>query len=146
LSKYSVQAIGDRPKAVNDTNVKAIYFRETPTIIFVDSNSPEQVGTKLGYEYVMLPDTDLTKLFTISAQGKSAKTVLDGMIYDFAVCAEQITFTTMPYYNLEPNKRIFVTCPESAISGEYILTRYTVPLGPSGTMSITATLAVDALY
>lgn len=146
LSKYSVQAIGDRPKAVNDTNVKAIYFRETPTIIFVDSNSPEQVGTKLGYEYVMLPDTDLTKLFTISAQGKSAKTVLDGMIYDFAVCAEQITFTTMPYYNLEPNKRIFVTCPESAISGEYILTRYTVPLGPSGTMSVTATLAVDALY
>ena len=34
LNKYSCHAIGSRPKAVNDTSVKAIYFRSTPTIIF----------------------------------------------------------------------------------------------------------------
>jgi hypothetical protein len=37
LDKYSVQNVGIRPKAENDTNVKAIYFRDTPNVIFVDS-------------------------------------------------------------------------------------------------------------
>lgn len=145
LSKYSVQAIGNRPKAVNDNNVKSIYFRETPTIIFIDPDK-EEAGTKLGYTYVNLPQTDILKLFSLSGQGKSAKTVLDGMLYQYCCCAEQITFNTLPYYHLEPNKRIFVSCPESGITGEYIMTRYSVPLGPQGSMSITATAAVKALY
>jgi hypothetical protein len=59
---------------------------------------------------------------------------------------DSISFTTLPYYNLEPNKRIFVACPESGITGEYIMTKFSVPLGPSGTMTINATMAVDALY
>lgn len=37
LDKYSVQNVGIRPKAENDTNVKAIYFRDTPNVIFVDT-------------------------------------------------------------------------------------------------------------
>lgn len=37
LDKYSVPNVGIRPKAENDTNVKAIYFRDTPNVIFVDS-------------------------------------------------------------------------------------------------------------
>lgn len=36
LDKYCVQNVGIRPKAENDTNVKAIYFRDTPNVIFVD--------------------------------------------------------------------------------------------------------------
>jgi hypothetical protein len=30
LIQYSVKNIGNRPKAINDSDVKAIYFRETP--------------------------------------------------------------------------------------------------------------------
>ncbi len=37
LDKYTVQNVGIRPKAENDTNVKAIYFRDTPNVIFVDT-------------------------------------------------------------------------------------------------------------
>lgn len=146
LQKYSNKAIGNRPKAVNDNNVKSIYFRETPTLIFVDSESPENGNVKTGYTYVNLPSTDLTKLFSLSTQGKSAKTVLDGMLYKYACCADQITFNTLPYYHLQPNKRIFVACPESGITGEYIMTRFSVPLGPSGSMSITGVQAISALY
>jgi hypothetical protein len=36
LSQYSVKNIGIRPKAINDTNVKSIYFRETPDVVFVE--------------------------------------------------------------------------------------------------------------
>lgn len=146
LQKYSNKAIGNRAKAVNDNNVKAIYFRETPTLIFIDKDSPELNGSKLGYTYINLPNEDLSKSFSLSKQGKSAKTVLDSMLYKYACCADQISFGTIPYYNLEPNKRIFVACPQSGITGEYIMTRFSVPLGPESNMSITGVRAVDALY
>lgn len=41
LSQYSVKNVGTRPKAENNSDVKAIYFRETPNIIYVDENSIE---------------------------------------------------------------------------------------------------------
>ena len=55
LDKYSVPNVGIRPKAENDTNVKAIYFRDTPNVIFVDSTKikkaqREKLITKYGSE------------------------------------------------------------------------------------------------
>ena len=144
LMKYSNRAIGNRPKAVNDNNVKAIYFRETPNVIFTEEPVPE-IPPKQGYTYFQI-QPNLLGLFSLSGQGKTAKTVLDQYLYQYAQMAEEITFSTMPYYNLQPNKRIFVSCPESGISGEYIMTRFSVPLGPQTSMSITGVKAVDALY
>ena len=43
LDQYSVQNVGIRPKAENDTNVKAIYFRDTPNVIFVDTTKISKV-------------------------------------------------------------------------------------------------------
>ena len=34
LSEYAISAIGDRPKVVNDSNVKSIYYRNVPNLIF----------------------------------------------------------------------------------------------------------------
>lgn len=36
MSICSAHNVGDRPKAENDSNVKAIYFRDTPNVIFVN--------------------------------------------------------------------------------------------------------------
>lgn len=41
LNQYSVKNVGTRPKAENNSDVKAIYFRETPNIIYIDENSIE---------------------------------------------------------------------------------------------------------
>jgi hypothetical protein len=35
LYKYSVRQIGQRTKSINDTNVKSIYYRDIPNIIFI---------------------------------------------------------------------------------------------------------------
>lgn len=146
LQKYSCQNIGNRPKAVKDSNVKAIYFRETPTVIFVNEEDwEEQNNIKLGYTYIKLPPY-MQNLFSISSQGKSAKNVLDEYLYNYACCAESISLSCLPIYYLQPNTRIFVRDDNSGINGEYIMTRYSLPLGHSGTMSISATKAVDRLY
>jgi hypothetical protein len=39
MAKYSVSAIGRRTKSVNETSIKSIYFRETPTILFINKNN-----------------------------------------------------------------------------------------------------------
>lgn len=146
LQKYSAHNIGNRSKAVNDNSVKSIYFRETPTVIFVNQDKwEEQNQAKLGYTYIQLPE-EMENVFSISAQGKSAKNVLDNLLYRHACCAESITLSSIPIYHLEPNTRIFVRDDKSGINGEYIMTRYSLPLGSSGSMSITATKAVDRLY
>lgn len=146
LQKFSCHAIGDRPKGVNDNQVKAIYFRETPTVVFVDSDNWETADrSKLGYTYLQLP-SNLDSLFSISAQGKSAKSVVDDYIYKYACSAENITISTLPIYHLEPNTRIFILNKESGINGEYILTKYSFSLGTNSNMSISASKAVDRLY
>ena len=35
LAQFSIPAIGHRPKAINDSAVKGIYFKETPLVVFV---------------------------------------------------------------------------------------------------------------
>lgn len=146
LQKFGCHSIGNRPKGINDNQVKAIYFRETPTVIFVDSNIWDEVDrSKLGYTYLQLPP-NFVSLFSISAQGKSAKTVIDELIYKHVCNAENITISVLPIYHLEPNTRIFVRNDESGINGEYILTRYSLNLGTGNNMSISASKAVDRLY
>ena len=144
LSQYSVANVGDRPKAINDSNVKAIYFRETPGVIFVeDLNNIDE--KKSGYTYAQLPQ-HLEYLFSISGQGKSAKDVLDNYLYTYSYCTESITINAIPVYHLEPNTRIFVRDDRCGINGEYIVTKINYPLDTSGTMSINATKVVDRIY
>lgn len=38
LEKFNVRNVGNRPKAIQDSNVKSIYFRETPSIMFREAD------------------------------------------------------------------------------------------------------------
>ena len=147
LGKYSVQRIGSRPKSENNSDVTAIYYRETPTVIFVgpEDDIEEQKSQKPGYTFVRCPDY-VEELFTISCQRKSAKDTVDSLLYNHTYCTETITLTTLPVYHLLPNTRIFVYDEKSGINGEYIVSKFTIPLAYNGTMSITATKAVERLF
>ena len=150
LSQYQVRRIGLRSKSENNANVKSIYYRETPEVIFVNSDLSEeelqeQREQKQGYSFCQLPDY-MENLFNISSQGKSAKDRIDELLYSNAYCTESITINTIPVYHLQPNTRIFVRDDNSGINGEYIINKITVPLSYNGTMSINATKAVERLY
>ncbi len=147
LQKYSIPMIGDRPKAENNTDIKAVYYRETPNVIFVntDAEKADLKETQKGYTFISL-NNNINHLFTISAQGQSCKDKLNTLLYQYAICAESISITAIPIYYLEPNTRIFVTDLESGINGEYIVQRISYQLSYNGTMNITATKAVDKIY
>jgi hypothetical protein len=145
MESYSIPVVGDRSKTVNDNDVTSIYFRETPNVIFTSYSDYSSSDIKSGYTYVFLTSS-LENLFTISAQGKSAKDEIDDMLYNYTYCIENITITAIPVYYLQPNTRIFVHDENSKINGEYIMTKITLPLAYNGTMSITATKAAERLY
>ena len=139
LGKYSVQNIGARTKPVNDTNVKSIYFRETPGVVFVEDITETVGGT--GYRYIQVPNIDT--MFTISAQGKSAKERLDELLYQHSYSVESATITTVPIYYLQPNTRVYLYDEATKLNGDYIISKITIPLAYNGTMQLTATKAAE---
>ena len=145
LDKYSVQAIGDRPKVINDNSIKSIYFRETPTVLFVQ-NEEDKIGTE-EYTWVQLPENmNMENILTIAAQGKSAIEQLDNLLYNHSYCIESVNISVIPIYRLEPNTLIKIQDEQSKINGQYVISKITVPLAYNGTMTINATKAVERLY
>ena len=80
-------------------------------------------------------------MFNISAQGKSAKDVLDNLLYDYTYCVESVSVNAVPVYYLEPNTRVYIKDDLTGIDGEYIVSKITLPLTYNGTMSFSATKA-----
>ena len=138
LSQYDVKNIGARPKAINDTNVKSIYFRETPNVIYA---APGEAGELSGYRYIQCAEID--GMFSISAQGKSAKERLDELLYQHSYCIESATITTIPIYYLQPNSRVYLHDDDTGLDGDYIVSKITLPLAYNGTMQLTATKAAE---
>ena len=144
LQNFNVQSVGSRSKAINDTSIKSIYFRETPTVIFTDNITEENWLT--GYKYIQIPEANIDSMFSISGQGKSAKDKLDELIYQHGYCIESATITAIPIYYLEPNVRVYIHDEDTNLDGEYIISKITLPLAYNGTMSITATKAAESLF
>ena len=153
IGQYSIQAIGHRPKAVNDTKAVAIYYKQVPQILFVQPGEIENMQKEdlqsyynlSGYNFIQIAPA-YEKYFTISARGKSAQDVLDDLLHQHLYCNESITLTSIPIYYLQPNYRIYVRDEHTNTSGEYLLNKITIPLTYNGTSSISATLAPDRIY
>lgn len=145
LEQFSVKKIGARPKMTNDKSVKAIYYKDTPLIIFRDSTN-NHYPVKSGYKYFNVNAAGFAELFSRSAQGKTAKDAIDGLLYNHASCIESVAVTTIPIYYLEPNTIVYIKDSKSGIDGNYSISKLTIPLTYNGTMNITATKAVKRLY
>ena len=152
FGKYAIDVIGHRPKAINDDKVSAIYFEQTPTVLFINAQDVEDFQNNVqayqnltGYTLIRL-NSQMENYFTISAQGKSAWDELNNLLNQHTNVAENITLTAVPIYHLQPNVRIFVKDNNTGTNGEYILTKITIPLQYNGTSSLSASKAVDRIY
>lgn len=149
LNKYSVQAIGDRTKVVNDDDIKAIYYGEIPNLIYITSNKYQELKSvnmlNDGYTYILLPE-EMEEYFDVSFKNKSCQDELDNLIYQYAYCNESIQINSIPVFHLEPNMKISVFDSKTKINGEYIVNKIVIPLGYNGQMQIMATKAPIRLF
>lgn len=145
LMQYSIAAIGDRPKVVNDSKITSIYFRNVPQVIFTNGQDYNSLDIKTGYTYIWL-DKSMQDLFSISAQGKSAEEEMNELFNNYSYCSESVTITAVPIYHLEPNTLVYIYNEENKINGKYQVNRITIPLNYNGMMSITATKIMEQIY
>ena len=147
LNEYTISRVGDRLKTVKDSAVTAIYYKDTPNILYMDDDfkyiTTENYNVN-SYSYFQLGG-ELSNLYTISSQGKSAFDELQDLLYKFTYCTENITITSLPIYTLKPNYRIMIQSKTPGLTGEFIINRISIPLLYNGTMSINATKAVPYL-
>ena len=141
LEQFTVPVLGTRAKVTNDNQVKAIYYRETPNVIF--QSGVAGTGTQTGYRYFQVPSA--LSMFSKSVQGRSAKESIDTLLYNHSYCIESISITSVPIYYLDVNTRIYVNDLESGIEGEYTISKISMQLTYNGTMNITATKAAQRL-
>lgn len=141
LSNFNVKTVGARPKVINDSAVKSIYFRETPNIIFVTADEWNSIQKNSAYKYIQV--NDIEGMFRVSSQTKSAKDRLDELIYAHSYSIENVTINAIPIYYLQPNTRIHLFDEKAKLNGDYIISKITIPLTYNGTMQITATKAAE---
>lgn len=143
LGKYAVNLIGRRTNTVKDSNIKAIFFRETPNVLFTNPYYEESYrNTNMSYERLNL-SAGMANYFVMSSQGKSAEEAMNEKIYTHTYYQESITVSVVPIYYLEPNRRIRVFDASSGINGEYIIKSFSLQLSHDGLMSINATKAEE---
>ena len=156
LGQFSVEAVGDRSKVVNEDKASSIIFKEIPGLILYEHNADlEELKNKVeirtaiqkqsGYVFIYLPK-GFSKYFSTSYRSLSVKNKIDELLYQYSYCIENINLTSVPIYQLEPNTRIFVQDKSTGIEGEYLVSRITIPLNYNSMMSVSATKAPERLY
>lgn len=146
INKYSVNNIGQRTKAANDSTIKSIYFRETPNVIFdFGDEDIQKKWLKPGYSYIKIPNL-YKGIFTISSRGKNAMDVVEDYLYQYAYPINAISFNSVPIYYLTPNTLIYLNDKDTGVVGEYILQKYSIQLGFASQMNVSAIQTTKRLY
>lgn len=146
LEKYSVQQIGPRPKVINEDSIKAIYYRETPNVLFEEIEEKDnKFSHQPGYTYIKI-NSSQKNLFNMSSQGVSSKDRIEQLLNQFTYAAETVTISGVPIYRLDVNTRVSVKDVETNIAGEYVIKKINIPLNYNGTMNITADKAIKLIY
>ena len=86
----------------------------------------------------------MEEMFSISAQGKSAKTKIDELINKHSYCTESVSISNIPIYHLEVNTKVQLYDNDTNINGDYIVSKISLPLAYNGIMNLTATKAPPA--
>lgn len=151
LGTYSVNNIGRRTKVTNSQEVKSLFNKEVPDILFLQN--PGNIEEILNLKNQMLLDNQNYtfvkekeyELFLASATGSSAYDLIREMLYQYLVYNTQATLTCIPKYYLDTNMLIYIQNEKSGVIGDYVIKTISLPLGYSGSMNITASQALTRI-
>lgn len=161
VGKYAVSQIGRRMKVVNNDNIKILFAKQIPPIVFIPDY--QEVADLLEIEYTNAEDAaekvreycaanetnyffklspQVESSFVNSSTGVSAFDEIRNLLYQYLVYNTTISISCLPRYWYEPNNMIYLENRENSIQGNYVITQYSLPLTYNGTMSITMTQAL----
>lgn len=151
IAKYGVQNIGRRTTTIVDDSINCIFEPEVEDIVFIENENDKANMKKLKQEcdqrkqnYVQV-DSGIYNMLVNGGVLRSAYEEIRRELYQYTQYNEQISLTTLPIYNLEPNTRITVRDVQSDIYGDYMIKSLSIPLDINGTMNISATRTLERI-
>ena len=163
VGKYSINNIGRRSEIVLDDKINCVFEQEVPDIVLINIddltnpgayNPEDKIETEmdairaecenLGQEYIQV-DSTLYDLLVIGGVQNSCYQRVCEMLYQYTNMNNTITIQSLPIYYLEPNIRVNVQDPASGIFGDFMIQSISLPLTIDGTMSITASKALQKI-
>lgn len=151
ISQFSVKNIGRRTIVENDNDINCVFEPEIPDYILIEitgnaeemEKQREECRTK-GQKYIQIEST-VYSLLVGGGNYNSAYNRVRELLYQHTSYNESITIQAVPIYHLEPNIRVGVRDTESNIFGDYMVSNISIPLDINGTMTISATRALERI-
>lgn len=128
-----------------------IYSAEIPDCVIINDSMSEGYKQELikecedKHQNYAIVNEDFYKNLADNTLGYSAEEFVRELLYKHTSYTESISISCMPIYYLEVNRRITVKDKKSGIKGDYIINSITLPLDPNGSMSISASRAMDRI-
>lgn len=146
LGELSVSSIGLRTQTENNQKLKALVYKDVPNVIFTTDKEHfvEDIKEHSGYTLFYIDEEQLSN-FKLSYQGRSVKEQINTMVYNYGCCTENISISCLPIYYLNPNTKILINDYENGISGEYIISNFSIPLAYNGIMNISASKYIEPI-
>ena len=149
IGEFCIDNIGRRTMAEVDDKVNCVFSIDPYDCIILNTGDPDMEKYKQEAQardqHWTSVDSNVYKNLVQGGSMNSAYEKVRDLLYQYTSYCESITLQTIPIYHLDVNTRITVNDPKSNIAGDYMINRITLPLDCSGTMSISATRALDRI-
>lgn len=148
ITEISVKNIGRRSfVADKGKNVNCVFEEWIPDIILLnlgdeDVQERRQEANDRNQRYSQV-SSDIYNNLDIGGVHYSAYEEIRQTLHEFTNYNESISIQTVPLYFLEPNTRISINNPNSAITGDYIINSMSFSLDSEGLLTINASKAVE---
>jgi len=147
IGEFNINNIGRRTQVVNNNGINCVFEPTIPDLIIIESGQEDTEEKRKeciekGQNYVQV-NSNIFNLLAVGGTSNSAFNEIKMMLHEYTSYNESISIQSIPIYHLEPNIRIGVTDIESNIYGDYIISSISIPLDINGTMSISATRALE---
>ena len=149
ISQFNVNAIGRRSMVESNDGFNCVFEPIIPDYVIIESGQEDtrekrEECEKKGQAYIQVEPAIFNTLATGGASNGCFEEV-KMLLYNYTGYNEQINLSMIPLYYLEPNIRIGVRDIEADISGDFIIKTISLPLAVGGTMSVSATRAIEKL-
>ena len=146
LGKYSIASVGRRTKILNDKDATSVFNKilETPVLFnyMEEGYGIPDTFDDSEYQEFQVPK-QYSDMFIPSTSGTSCFEKIRELLYQNLTYNTTITLSCSPRYYFEPNNILYIQDKASGINGNYVISQFSLPLAYNGTMSITATEALQ---
>ena len=151
LSNISVDTVGTRIYSYQKDEIKRLYNLDVPNTIMINESLDLKAQKEIinrcleeGQNFSRV-SKDIYNNLSLGAYGLSAQDTARELINQYTEFNSTISINSIPIYYLEANTRITVQDRASGIYGDYVINSIRLPLDVKGSMSISASKAIDRI-